>query len=204
MYCRARLRRNSSTTSSKVVPSLANLRASVRVLMASFFATLCLCALPCGSNFCASFSTKARKAPWRRFALLGRLVANGSKGVQQVHVFCNERRSETLIGEDELIGRPAKFDRTAAEPLKLSEARVAHVDEGYFCRVNIPACDLSQTLHDNRDSKLGVLRRPKPRNADEVKLDGEVTVLSRQFYANGFVYDPADNAQRALSPRQDP
>ena len=63
MYWRARLRRNSSTTSSKLVPSVANLRASVRVLMASFFATLCLCALPCGSNFCASFSTKARKVP---------------------------------------------------------------------------------------------------------------------------------------------
>ena len=61
MYWKARLRRNSSITSSKVVPSLANLRASVRVLMANFFATLCFCALPCGSNFCASFSTKARK-----------------------------------------------------------------------------------------------------------------------------------------------
>jgi len=63
MYYRARLRRNSSTTSSKVVPALANLRASVRVLMARFFAILCLRALPCGSNFCASFSTKARKVP---------------------------------------------------------------------------------------------------------------------------------------------
>jgi hypothetical protein len=63
MYCRARLRRNSSTTSSKVVPSVANLRASVRVLTASLFATSCLRALPCGSEFCASFSTKARKVP---------------------------------------------------------------------------------------------------------------------------------------------
>ena len=105
-------------------------------------------------------------------------------------VFGNERQSETLIGENELIGRAAKFDRTAAEPLKLREARASHVDKAYFCRVNILACYLSQTLHDNRDSKLGVLPRPKPRNADEVKFDDEVTVPSRQFYANGFVYDP--------------
>ena len=90
-----------------------------------------------------------------------------------------------------MIGRSAKFDRTAAEPLELRAARVAHVDKGYVRRVNIPACDLSQTLHDNRDSKLSVLRRPKPRNADEVNLDDEVIVPSRQFYANGFVYDPA-------------
>ena|GEM_PF-4618108 len=133
---------------------------------------------------------QSAQAARRRFALLGRLIANGAKSVQQVHVFRNERHSEALTGEDEFIRRPAKFDRTAAESLKLRKARAAHVDKGYFCRVNIPACDLAQTLHDNRDSKLSVLPRPKPRYADEVKLDHEVTVLSRQFYTNGFVYDP--------------
>jgi hypothetical protein len=95
-----------------------------------------------------------------------------------------------LIGQHQLIGGPAKFDRTAAEPFKLGEARAAHVDKGYFYRVNIPACDLSQTLHHKRDSKLSVLPRLQPRDTDEVKLDDEVTVLSRQFYANSFVYDP--------------
>ena len=97
MYWRARLRRNSSTTSSKVVPSLANLRASVRVLMASFFAITCLCALPCGSNFCASFSTKARKLAGAVSRCGHRLIANGSKDVQQVHVFGDKRHSKSLM-----------------------------------------------------------------------------------------------------------
>ena len=61
----------------------------------------------------------------------------------------------------------------------------------YACRVNIPACDLSQALHKRRDSKLGVLRRPKPGNAKEMHLHDEVSVPSRQFYADGFVHDPA-------------
>jgi hypothetical protein len=65
------------------------------------------------------------------------------------------------------------------------------MDKGYLCRMNIPTCDLSQTLHYDRDSELSVLPRPKPWNADDVKLDDEVIVLSRQFYAKGFVYDPA-------------
>ena len=60
--------------------------------------------------------------------MLGRLIANGSKDVQQVHVLRNERHSETFIGENEFIGRSAKFDWAAAEPLKLPEVRVAHVD----------------------------------------------------------------------------
>src|SRR5271163_2134219 len=34
-------------------------------------------------------------APRRRFALLGRFITNGSKNVQQVQVFRNERHSET-------------------------------------------------------------------------------------------------------------
>jgi hypothetical protein len=141
------------------------------VLMASFFATWCLRALPCGNNLCASFSTKARKLS----GAVSRCLAASSQ----------------MGRENELIGRPAKLDRTAAEPLKLQEARVAHVDQGYFCRVHIPACDLSETFHDNRDSKLGVLRSLKLRSADEVGLDDEVTVPSRQMHADGFVYDPA-------------
>ena len=190
MYCRARLCRNSSTTSSKVVPSLANLRASVRVLMARFFAILCLRALPCGSNFCASFSTKARNVP----GAVSRCLAASSQIGRRVS---SKWMSSVMRGKARLrlektssIGRAAKFDRTAAEPLKLREARAAHMDKGYFCRVNILACDLAQTLHDNCDSKLSVLQRPKPRNADQVKFDDEVTVPSRKFYANGFVYDP--------------
>jgi hypothetical protein len=57
--------------------------------------------------------------------------------------------------------------------------------------VNIPACDHSQTLQDNRNCKLGVLSSQKSRNADDVDVDDQVTVPSRHLYADGFVYDPA-------------
>src|SRR5271157_4176656 len=55
----------------------------------------------------------------------------------------------------------------------------------------MPACNLSQTLQDNRNCKLGVLRGLKPLNADEVELDDEVTAPSRQLHADGFIYDLA-------------
>jgi hypothetical protein len=121
--------------------------------------------------------------------LLGRLIANRSKDVQQKQVLPNERHRETFIGENELIGRPAKFDRTAAEPLKLPNARSARVDYGYLGRVNVPACDHSQTLQDKSNCKLGVLRSQKPWNADDVDLDHQVTAPSRHLYPDGFVYD---------------
>src|SRR6516164_8575089 len=108
-----------------------------------------------------------------------------------MHIRRNERHSETFIGENEFIGRPAKIDWAAAEPLKLPEVRVAHVDNGYFCRVNILACDHSHSLQDNRNCKLGVLSSQKPRNADKVDVDDQVNVPSRHLDADGFVYDPA-------------
>ena len=63
-YRRTRLRRSSSRTSSKPVPSSANRRENVRVLIPSAFAISCLCALPCGSSLCTSFSTAARSVPF--------------------------------------------------------------------------------------------------------------------------------------------
>ena len=77
-------------------------------------------------------------------------------------VLGKQRRSKTFTGKNELIGRPAKFDWTAAEPLKLREVRVAHVGQRYFGWVNIRAGDLPQTIDDNRDRELGVLRGLEP------------------------------------------
>ncbi len=108
-----------------------------------------------------------------------------------MQIFRNERHGETLAGEHKLIGRSAKLDRAAAEPLKLTEARVAHVDKGYCRRMNPPACDRSQTLQDNRNGELGVLHGSKPWNADEVHLDNQVTVPQRHLYADRIVYDAA-------------
>jgi hypothetical protein len=121
--------------------------------------------------------------------LLGLLIANWSKDVQQEEVLPNERHSETFIGENELIGRAAKFDRTAAEPLKLPNARSARVDYSYLGWVNVPACDHSQTLQDKSNCKLGVLRSQKSWNADDMDFDCQVTVPSRHLYPDGFVYD---------------
>jgi hypothetical protein len=104
-----------------------------------------------------------------------------------------------LLGENELIGRPAKFDRTTAEPLKLRELRASQVDKCYARRVNILAGDLPEALHNNRDSKLGALRRPKPCNANEVDLHDKVSVSSRHVDADGFVHDSA--IARKESPR---
>ena len=108
-----------------------------------------------------------------------------------MQIFRNQRHSETLTGENKLIGRSAKFDRAAAEPLKLPEVRIAHVDEGYCCRMNPPACDRSQTLQDNRNCELGVLHGQKPWNADDMHLDYQVTVPPRHLYADRVVYNAA-------------
>jgi hypothetical protein len=62
-------------------------------------------------------------------------VANGSKGSSK-WMSSVMRHRETLIGENELIGRPATRP-TAAEPLKLRKPEL-RVDKGYFV-ANIPA-----------------------------------------------------------------
>ena len=55
----------------------------------------------------------------------------------------------------------------------------------------MPACDLSEHLHDDRDPKLGALRGPKPRDSNYLALHNQITPPSFQLEANGFVYDPA-------------
>ena len=65
------------------------------------------------------------------------------------------------------------------------------MDQGYLCRVNIAARDLSQTLQDNRNGKLGVLHSAKPLNTDELDLDDQVAAPSRQLHTDGFIDDPA-------------
>jgi hypothetical protein len=106
-------------------------------------------------------------------------------------VLGKQRRGKTFIGKNELIGRPAKLDRTAAEPLELREVGVEHVNQRYFCRVNMRARDLSQTIYDNRDCELGVLCSLKPGNASELELDDQGIGPSRQLHADGFIHDPA-------------
>ena len=106
-------------------------------------------------------------------------------------VLSQQRRGKTFIGKNELIGRPAKLDRTAAEPLKLREGGIARVGQRYFGWVNIRARDGSQTIHDDPDCELGVLCSLKPGNASEPELDDHIIRPSRKLHADGFVHDPA-------------
>jgi hypothetical protein len=55
----------------------------------------------------------------------------------------------------------------------------------------MPTRDLSQTLQDNRNGKLGVLHSAKPLNANELDLDDEVAAPSRHLHADGFIDDLA-------------
>ena len=108
-----------------------------------------------------------------------------------MRVLGKQRRGKTFIGKNEVIGRPAKFDRTAAEPLKFREVRVEHVGQGYFGWMDMRAGDLAERIHHDRDRELGVLRSLEPRNANEPEFDDEVMGPSRKLHANGFVHDPA-------------
>jgi hypothetical protein len=173
MYWRARLRRSSSITSSKVVP-LVSLSARA-FACSSRVSSQHRASAPChaAGTFAPRFRPK-RASSSATFRAARRRVADWSKGVQQVDVFGSEWHGKSFIGENELIGRSAKFDQTATEPLKLREVRVEYVGQGYLCWVNIPARDFSQTIHHKRDSELGVLCSPKPRNANEAEFDDEV------------------------------
>jgi hypothetical protein len=53
----------------------------------------------------------------------------------------------------------------------------------------MPSADMSGSAE--RHSRAAAASSQKPRNADDVDVDDQVTVPSRHLYAEGFVYDPA-------------
>ena len=56
-------------------------------------------------------------------------------------------------------------------------------------RVDVPASDFTQYLHDNRESELGVMTRAVGGQSEEIHFEGDAGHGPHQFEAGGFIGD---------------